>query len=119
MLGALNPKPMLGTQSSSAREKEVKRQTLLELVDYVNTGTGKFTEVVAEDVVFMLSVPSCPQASPPPARIHVNARSGCHGLWARACTRPTPLGADGARETLEAPTCSGTTTTNRAVTPPL
>lgn len=28
------------------REKEIKRQTLLELVDYVNSGTGKFTEQV-------------------------------------------------------------------------
>ncbi len=26
----------------------MKRQTLLELVDYVNTGTGKFTELVSE-----------------------------------------------------------------------
>ena len=30
------------------REKEIKRQALLELVDYVNTGTGKFTEFVSE-----------------------------------------------------------------------
>mmetsp|Transcript_25879 Transcript_25879/g.35704 ORF Transcript_25879/g.35704 Transcript_25879/m.35704 type:complete len:503 (-) Transcript_25879:295-1803(-) len=37
------------------REKEIKRQTLLELVDYVNTGQGKFTEVVFEDIVNMLS----------------------------------------------------------------
>lgn len=37
------------------REKEIKRQTLVELVDYVNTGTGKFTEAVSEDIIFMLS----------------------------------------------------------------
>mmetsp|Transcript_23125 Transcript_23125/g.44181 ORF Transcript_23125/g.44181 Transcript_23125/m.44181 type:complete len:507 (-) Transcript_23125:115-1635(-) len=37
------------------REKEIKRQTLLELVDYVNTGQGKFTEAVFEDIVQMLS----------------------------------------------------------------
>eukprot|EP00798_Chlamydomonas_sp_ICE-L_P016206 gene16206-22370_t len=37
------------------REKEVKRQTLLELVDYANSGAGKFTEAVSEDIVFMLS----------------------------------------------------------------
>ena len=37
------------------REKEIKRQTLLELVDYVNTGNGKFSEAVAEDVVYMLT----------------------------------------------------------------
>lgn len=38
-----------------AREKEVKRQTLLELVDYANTGSGKFTEAVSEDIIFFLS----------------------------------------------------------------
>lgn len=37
------------------REKEIKRQTLLELVEYVNTGQGKFTEAVSEDIIFMLS----------------------------------------------------------------
>jgi hypothetical protein len=35
-------------QSANVQEKEMKRQTLLELVDYVNTGTGKFTELVSE-----------------------------------------------------------------------
>ena len=42
-------------QAKHVREKEIKRQTLLELVDYVNAGSGKFTEAVAEDIVFMLS----------------------------------------------------------------
>lgn len=42
-------------QTKSVREKEMKRQTLLELVDYANSGTGKFTEQVSEDIVFMLS----------------------------------------------------------------
>lgn len=42
-------------QSRHVREKEIKRQTLLELVDYVNIASGKFTEAVAEDIVFMLS----------------------------------------------------------------
>jgi hypothetical protein len=32
--------------AAHVREKEVKRQTLLELVDYVNSGSGKFTEAV-------------------------------------------------------------------------
>ena len=32
--------------TAHVREKEIKRQTLLELVDYVNSGTGKFTEQV-------------------------------------------------------------------------
>ena len=47
--------PVLLWQGKFVREKEIKRQTLLELVDYVNTGNGKFSEAVAEDVVFMLS----------------------------------------------------------------
>eukprot|EP00951_Prasinocladus_malaysianus_P031555 scaffold302879_cov36-Prasinocladus_malaysianus.AAC.1 len=41
--------------SDQVREKEIKRQTLLELVEYVNTGQGKFTEAVSEDIIFMLS----------------------------------------------------------------
>jgi hypothetical protein len=36
------------------REKEIKRQTLLELVDYANSGQGKFTEAVSPDIIFML-----------------------------------------------------------------
>lgn len=42
-------------QQKHVREKEIKRQTLLELVDSVNSGSGKFSEAVAEDVIFMLS----------------------------------------------------------------
>lgn len=41
--------------SAYVREKEMKRQTLLELVDYVNAGGGKFTEQVADDIIFMLT----------------------------------------------------------------
>lgn len=40
--------------TKQVKEKEVKRQTLLELVDYVNSGTGKFTESVFEDITSML-----------------------------------------------------------------
>eukprot|EP00884_Botryococcus_braunii_P018445 jgi/Botrbrau1/5284/Bobra.0391s0005.1 len=40
-------------QSKHGREKEIKRQTLLEVVDYVNT--GKFNEAVSEDIIFMVS----------------------------------------------------------------
>lgn len=36
------------TPTAHVREKEMKRQTLLELVDYVNSGTGKFTEQVGD-----------------------------------------------------------------------
>lgn len=41
--------------SKHVREKEMKRQTLVELLDYVSTETGKFTETVSEDVMFMIS----------------------------------------------------------------
>ncbi len=57
----------MGVQAANVREKEMKRQTLLELVDYVNTGTGKFTELVSEDIIFMLSV-GCPLRPPPHKR---------------------------------------------------
>lgn len=40
---------------SHVREKEMKRQTLVELVDYANSGQGKFTEAVSEDIIFMLN----------------------------------------------------------------
>jgi len=39
----------------NAREKEIKRQTLIEIVDYVNQGTGRFTEQVLEHINFMLA----------------------------------------------------------------
>lgn len=55
-------------QTKNMREKEVKRQTLLELVDFVNTGSGKFTEAVAEDIVFMFS--SNLFRALPPTRAH-------------------------------------------------
>ena len=41
--------------NKSLREKDVKRQTLMELVEYVNTGTGKFTEALCEDITAMLA----------------------------------------------------------------
>ncbi|EFJ28034.1 hypothetical protein SELMODRAFT_171686 [Selaginella moellendorffii] len=41
--------------SKHTREKEIKRQTLLELVDYVTSGSGKFTENVLEDMTKMVS----------------------------------------------------------------
>ncbi|KAH8969212.1 hypothetical protein BDL97_02G022300 [Sphagnum fallax] len=40
--------------TKNVKEKEIKRQTLLELVDYVTSGTGKFTEAVFEDISKML-----------------------------------------------------------------
>ncbi|GAB2300660.1 hypothetical protein Dimus_034694 [Dionaea muscipula] len=40
----------------SVREKEIKRQTLLELVDYIQSGPGKIHENVQEDMVRMISI---------------------------------------------------------------
>lgn len=37
------------------KEKELKRQTLIELVDYVSNGPGRFNEAVSEDVIYMIS----------------------------------------------------------------
>uniref|UniRef100_A0A8R7R1Z3 Serine/threonine protein phosphatase 2A regulatory subunit n=1 Tax=Triticum urartu TaxID=4572 RepID=A0A8R7R1Z3_TRIUA len=41
--------------TKDVKEKEVKRQTLLELVDYVTSATGKFPESVVQEVVNMVS----------------------------------------------------------------
>lgn len=49
-------------------EKETKRQTLLQLVDYVNTGSGKFVEAVSEDIASMLSA-NLFRALPPSERL--------------------------------------------------
>ncbi|KAG5583022.1 hypothetical protein H5410_053649 [Solanum commersonii] len=38
------------------REKEIKRQTLVELVDYVQSGAGKISESNQEEMVMMISV---------------------------------------------------------------
>jgi serine/threonine-protein phosphatase 2A regulatory subunit B' len=40
--------------TKDVKEKEIKRQNLLELVDYVTSGTGKFTEAVFEDISKMV-----------------------------------------------------------------
>jgi serine/threonine-protein phosphatase 2A regulatory subunit B' len=39
----------------SAREKEIKRQTLLELVDFIQSGSGKITETCQEEMIRMIS----------------------------------------------------------------
>ena len=38
------------------REKETKRQTLLELVDFIQSGSGKITENVQEELIRMVSI---------------------------------------------------------------
>ena len=42
--------------TKNLREKEVKRQALLELVDYVSSANGKFSETVMQEVIKMVSV---------------------------------------------------------------
>eukprot|EP00898_Chlorokybus_atmophyticus_P003755 jgi/Chlat1/4380/Chrsp29S04525 len=58
--------------TNHVKEKEIKRQTLLELVDYVNTGSGKFTEAVFQDITYMLS---CNLFRTLPPSSHDNANS--------------------------------------------
>ncbi|KAJ0037314.1 hypothetical protein Pint_23639 [Pistacia integerrima] len=41
--------------TKNLKEKEIKRQTLLELVDYVTSAIGKLTETVMQEVVKMVS----------------------------------------------------------------
>ncbi|XP_043706561.1 serine/threonine protein phosphatase 2A 57 kDa regulatory subunit B' theta isoform-like [Telopea speciosissima] len=41
--------------TKNLKEKEIKRQTLLELVDYVTTANGKFTETVMQEIIKMVS----------------------------------------------------------------
>lgn len=41
--------------TKNLKEKDIKRQTLLELVDYVTSVNGKFTETVMQEVIKMVS----------------------------------------------------------------
>lgn len=42
--------------TKNIKEKEIKRQTLLELVDYVASANGKFPEIVMQEITVMVSV---------------------------------------------------------------
>ncbi|OAY34395.1 serine/threonine protein phosphatase 2A 57 kDa regulatory subunit B' theta isoform [Manihot esculenta] len=42
--------------SKNLKEKDIKRQTLVELVDYASSANGKFTETVMEEGIKMVSV---------------------------------------------------------------
>ncbi|KAL9225569.1 hypothetical protein vseg_001475 [Gypsophila vaccaria] len=42
--------------TKNVKEKEIKRQTLLELVDYVSSSNGKFTENVMQEIIRMVSM---------------------------------------------------------------
>ncbi|ONK77702.1 uncharacterized protein A4U43_C02F9630 [Asparagus officinalis] len=41
--------------TKNLKEKDIKRQTLLELVDYITSASGKFTEVVMQEITKMVS----------------------------------------------------------------
>ncbi|KAJ7295723.1 hypothetical protein O6H91_06G048300 [Diphasiastrum complanatum] len=58
--------------TKNVHEKEIKRQTLLELVDYVTSGTGKFTESVFEDITRMVAV-NLFRSFPPPSHHNIIA----------------------------------------------
>ncbi|KAF9673704.1 hypothetical protein SADUNF_Sadunf10G0051900 [Salix dunnii] len=51
--------------TKNLKEKDIKRQTLLDLVDYVTSANGKFTETVMQEVIKVVSVnlfrPRAPQ----------------------------------------------------------
>ncbi|KAK2969787.1 hypothetical protein RJ640_028067, partial [Escallonia rubra] len=42
--------------TKNLKEKEIKRQTLVELVDYVTSANGKFTETVMQEMVKMITI---------------------------------------------------------------
>ncbi|OIV90127.1 hypothetical protein TanjilG_01581 [Lupinus angustifolius] len=42
--------------SKNLREKEIKRQTLVELVDYVSSANSKFTEIMMQEIIKMVSI---------------------------------------------------------------
>ncbi|KAL3526338.1 hypothetical protein ACH5RR_010994 [Cinchona calisaya] len=41
--------------AKNLKEKDIKRQTLVELVDYVSSANGKFTETVMQEIIKMVS----------------------------------------------------------------
>ncbi|KAM7278207.1 hypothetical protein ACFE04_005341 [Oxalis oulophora] len=42
--------------TKNLKEKDIKRQTLVELVDYVSSANGKFNEIVMQEMVKMISI---------------------------------------------------------------
>ncbi|XP_057482391.1 serine/threonine protein phosphatase 2A 57 kDa regulatory subunit B' theta isoform-like [Actinidia eriantha] len=42
--------------TKNLKEKDIKRQTLVELVDYVTSANGKFTETVMQEMIKMVSI---------------------------------------------------------------
>ncbi|KAL5216430.1 hypothetical protein ABZP36_007831 [Zizania latifolia] len=52
--------------TKNLKEKETKRQTLMELVDYVTSANGKFSEAVMSEVTKMVSINLFRSSSPTP-----------------------------------------------------
>jgi len=52
--------------TKNLKEKEVKRQTLMELVDYVTSANGKFSEVVMQEITKMVSINLFRSSNPAP-----------------------------------------------------
>ncbi|XP_076954403.1 serine/threonine protein phosphatase 2A 57 kDa regulatory subunit B' theta isoform-like [Bidens hawaiensis] len=52
--------------TKNLKEKEVKRQTLTELVDYVSSANGKFSETVMQEIVKMVSANIFRRLTPQP-----------------------------------------------------
>lgn len=52
--------------TKNLKEKETKRQTLMELVDYVTSANGKFSEVVMSEITKMVSINLFRSSSPTP-----------------------------------------------------
>ncbi|XP_050119533.1 serine/threonine protein phosphatase 2A 57 kDa regulatory subunit B' theta isoform-like [Malus sylvestris] len=52
--------------TKNLREKDIKRQTLLELVDYVTSANGKFNEIIVQEVVKVVTVNLFRSFSPQP-----------------------------------------------------
>ncbi|XP_073281547.1 serine/threonine protein phosphatase 2A 57 kDa regulatory subunit B' theta isoform-like [Primulina huaijiensis] len=52
--------------TKNLKEKEIKRQTLLEIVEYITSANGKFTETVMQEVVKMISVNIFREFTPQP-----------------------------------------------------
>lgn len=51
--------------TKNVKEKDIKRQTLVELVDYITSASGKFPEIMMQEIVKMVSLnlfraPTCP-----------------------------------------------------------
>lgn len=65
--------------TSHVREKEMKRETLLELVEYVTSGSGRFREAVAPDLVRMFRANLFRSLPPPRERPGASESGGLAG----------------------------------------